>query len=211
MAFLLSYRTTPHSTTGVSPAQLFLGRSVRTRLDLLRPSVSDQVSCSQAKQKKYHDVHVRSRDFFVGQRVYARNYRGGSKWVPGTLVARRGPLSFVVQVNDGVQWHRHVDQLVESPDSPQDCSSSSVLDVPDHDLVVPSQSVEFPSVPLATSVQPTVSTTESTVVDTSTSSSDSQPASVESPSTPPRRYPRRSNRRPPLRYTDTSSLPFVSF
>ena len=146
----------------------------------------------------------------MGQRVYARNYRGGSKWVPGTLVARRGPLSFVVQVNDGVQWHRHVDQLVESPDSPQDCSSSSVLDVPDHDLVVPSQSVELPSVPLATSVQPTVSTTESTVVDTPTSS-DSQPASVESPSTPPRRYPRRDNRHPPLRYTDTSSLPFVSF
>ena len=78
-------------------------------------------------------------------------------------------------------------------------------------LVVPSQSVELPSVPIATSVQPTVSTTESTVVDTSTSSSDSQPASVESLSTPPRRYPRRSNRHPPLQYTDTSSLPFVLF
>ena len=114
--------------------RIALGRNVRTRLNLLRPSVSDRVSCSQAKQKKYHDVHVRLRDFFVGQRVYARNYRGGSKWVPGTLVARCGSLSFVVQVNDGVQWHCHVDQLVESPDSPQDCSSFSVLDVPDHDF-----------------------------------------------------------------------------
>ncbi|GBP04198.1 hypothetical protein EVAR_74040_1 [Eumeta japonica] len=31
--YLLSYRNSVHSTTGVSPAQLMLGRNVRTRLD----------------------------------------------------------------------------------------------------------------------------------------------------------------------------------
>ena len=35
--FLLSYRTTPHSTTNVAPCELFLGRKVRTQLDLLKP------------------------------------------------------------------------------------------------------------------------------------------------------------------------------
>ncbi|GBP32218.1 Uncharacterized protein K02A2.6 [Eumeta japonica] len=35
--YLLSYRNSVHSTTGVSPAQLMLGRNVRTRLDLLCP------------------------------------------------------------------------------------------------------------------------------------------------------------------------------
>ena len=37
--FLLSYRTTPHSTTGQTPAELFLRRTLRTRLDIMRPSV----------------------------------------------------------------------------------------------------------------------------------------------------------------------------
>ena len=39
---LLSYRSTPHSTTGVPPAELFLKRQLRTRLTLLKP---DQESC----------------------------------------------------------------------------------------------------------------------------------------------------------------------
>ena len=33
-AFLLAYRNAPHSTTGESPATLFLGRSLKSRLDL---------------------------------------------------------------------------------------------------------------------------------------------------------------------------------
>ena len=34
---LLSYWSTPHSTTGVPPAELFLKRQLRTRLTLLKP------------------------------------------------------------------------------------------------------------------------------------------------------------------------------
>ena len=41
--FLLTYRSTPHSTTGVSPAELFLKRPLRTCFDLLRFSVESQV------------------------------------------------------------------------------------------------------------------------------------------------------------------------
>ena len=36
--FLLSYRSTPHSTTGLSPAELFLKIPLKTRLDLLHLS-----------------------------------------------------------------------------------------------------------------------------------------------------------------------------
>ena len=34
---LMAYRTTPQSTTGVSPSELLQGRRIRTRLDLLKP------------------------------------------------------------------------------------------------------------------------------------------------------------------------------
>ena len=37
--FLLSYRNIVHSTTNETPAKLFLGRNLRTRLDLLKPDV----------------------------------------------------------------------------------------------------------------------------------------------------------------------------
>ena len=38
--FLIAYRNTPHSTTSVSPAQLLLGRPLRTRLDLVKPNLN---------------------------------------------------------------------------------------------------------------------------------------------------------------------------
>ena len=44
--FLMSYRNTPHSTTGVTPVELFLKRKVRT--SLLRPNVAERVSQNQA-------------------------------------------------------------------------------------------------------------------------------------------------------------------
>ena len=36
--FLRQYRKAPHSTTGQSPSQLFLGRTIRTRLNLVCPT-----------------------------------------------------------------------------------------------------------------------------------------------------------------------------
>ena len=38
--FLLNYRTTPQGTTGIPPAQLLMGRQLRTRLDLVIPDVA---------------------------------------------------------------------------------------------------------------------------------------------------------------------------
>ena len=53
--FLLRYRIIPHTTTGESPSMLLYGRQLRTRLDLYRPSVSDNVS-----QKQQHLMNTSS-------------------------------------------------------------------------------------------------------------------------------------------------------
>ena len=37
--FLFHYRTTPHTTTGVTPAELLVGRRLRTHLDLIHPDL----------------------------------------------------------------------------------------------------------------------------------------------------------------------------
>ena len=124
MNFLLTYRTTPHSTTNTPPCELFLGRSLRTRLDLIRPDLGMSVTQKQALQKRRHDQHCHLREFHIGQRVLVRNIRPGPRWVFGTIVKRTGPLSYVVQVSEGMLWRRHVDHLLEANDSP-------VSEVPD--------------------------------------------------------------------------------
>ncbi len=116
-SFLLSYRSTPHSTTNVTPCSLFLGRQVRTRLTLLHPGVEERVLGKQADQKSQHDSHAKLREFFPGQRVMARNIRAGQAWIPGTVIERTGPLSYVVQVA-GKLWKRHIDHLREMGDTP---------------------------------------------------------------------------------------------
>ena len=45
--FLFHYRLTPHTTTGRSPSELLMGRRLRSRLDLLQPSVAGP--CAVAK------------------------------------------------------------------------------------------------------------------------------------------------------------------
>ena len=77
--FIVAYRNMPNATTGVSPAELFLKRSLRTRLDLMRPSLRSRVEAQQAMQKNQHDRHSKDRLFDVGQSVLARNLRAGPK------------------------------------------------------------------------------------------------------------------------------------
>ena len=42
--FVLAYRSVPHAVTELSPAQLLLGRNVKTRLKLIKPDVSREVN-----------------------------------------------------------------------------------------------------------------------------------------------------------------------
>ena len=80
--FLLSYRSTPHSTTGESPAELFIGRKLRTRLSLLKPQLDNSVFEKQAKQKETL-AGCSARQFQEGDLVWSRKYKGQSKWTEG--------------------------------------------------------------------------------------------------------------------------------
>ena len=91
--FLLTYRTTPHTTTGTPPCELLMGRRLRTRWDLLKPDIERQVQWRQSKQKFRHDLHSRARWFTIGDSVMARNFRSGSAWIPGKIVQQLGPLT----------------------------------------------------------------------------------------------------------------------
>ena len=53
--FLFQYWITPHTMTGIPPAELLMGQRLHSRLDLLFPTVVQKVESKQLKQKEEHD------------------------------------------------------------------------------------------------------------------------------------------------------------
>ena len=62
--FLLTYRTTSHTTTNATPGELFLKRLLRTVWDLLRSPTKGFVERKQAEQKQHHDHRSNLRCLF---------------------------------------------------------------------------------------------------------------------------------------------------
>lgn len=110
--FLLMYRVTPHTTTGVSPSELLMGRRIRSRLDMWFPSVEKKVNEAQRKQKANRDNHKHLRVFAPEDKVLVKNFRGTEpKWLAGTVIQRDGQLSYLVRLANQVVVRRHVDHI----------------------------------------------------------------------------------------------------
>jgi hypothetical protein len=119
-SFLLGYRTSPYATTGVSPCELiFGGRKVRTRLDLVHPSVVRTAARNLARQQQNHDATgTLDTQYHTNQPVWVRWYTGNARWKPGVIVRILGPVNYDVAVGEQCS-QRHAEQLrprfIESP------------------------------------------------------------------------------------------------
>lgn len=120
--FLFKYRVTPQTTTGLSPAELLMGRRLRTHLDLLHPDMSHQIAEKQDKQKQSSSSATRK--FLVNDRLYAKDFHRKNKWIPVTVTKVTGPLSYQLLTEDGIVIRRHVAHLRYRypPDTPQEPS-----------------------------------------------------------------------------------------
>ncbi len=152
--FLFTYRITPHSSTGISPAELLMGRRLHSHLDQLRPDVSKNVEKHQMTQKYHHDSHAKARSFVIGDTVWVRNYtKSGYKWLPGIVSNYAGPVSYRIrlQENDCV-IRRHADQIrgvdkmpqqhptvIESEQVPDEVDINIDNDIEDPDQEQPQQ------------------------------------------------------------------------
>ena len=135
--FLFKYRITPHSTTGIPPAELLMGRRLRSRLDLLQPDLPSKIEYSQANQKSNHDLKKSHRTFVEGDLVYAENFTSrNQKWMPGIIDKITGPLSYVMKLSDGVTIRRHVDH-VKARESHDDDNTNSSWDYIDNNTSEP--------------------------------------------------------------------------
>ncbi|XP_058816755.1 uncharacterized protein K02A2.6-like [Topomyia yanbarensis] len=97
---LLTYRKMLHPSTGQSPSMLMFGRQIRSRLDLLLPK-------NEAGRSNNYVV----RQFQDGDRVRVRDFLSNSKWKFGRIAEKTGKLRYVVRLDDGRVWERHIDHI----------------------------------------------------------------------------------------------------
>lgn len=117
--FLLDYRNTKHSTTGVSPSMLMFGRDLHTRFSSIHPEIKDNVQkkvlSEQKKQIKYFGG--KKRQFKIGDKVIVKNYREINKvtWIPAIVEKRIGKCTYIVRVPElKLTWKRHTNQILKS-------------------------------------------------------------------------------------------------
>lgn len=81
-----SYRPTPHSTTGQSPAELLYGRRMRTLLDLMAPRHSVREEALVRKRRNFGKRTRERSSFETGALVWICIPRPGDKWIKGNVL-----------------------------------------------------------------------------------------------------------------------------
>lgn len=116
--FLFDYRNLAHSSTGVTPAKLLLGRELRNRFVLLRPLPVGDTSYELIKKQKENSFTKREDIFIIGEKVMVRDYRKGHKpWIQGVIVSESIPgITYIIDV-EGSNWKRHVNQMLKCNES----------------------------------------------------------------------------------------------
>ncbi|KAB0798063.1 hypothetical protein PPYR_09056 [Photinus pyralis] len=100
---MFRFRATPLKS-GKSPAEIYLNRPFRTKLDAMRPN----------PVQKSNDIStLRHRILKVGDRVQSRHYPTKS-WKYGIIIRKLGNLHYIVKLDDGYMIKRHINQLIKS-------------------------------------------------------------------------------------------------
>ena len=149
--FLLAYRTTPHSSTGATPAFLMFGRELKTKLPELRPNKSvldestrDRDWNQKLAGKMYGDKqrHAVDNPITPGDKVLLKNTKQSGK-----LAANFEPNPYTVQTKerqeltlkstDGTVQRRNI-SFVKPYRTPQEPDNSTRAKTPEDCVVPPS-------------------------------------------------------------------------
>uniref|UniRef100_A0A8R1HYR5 Uncharacterized protein n=1 Tax=Caenorhabditis japonica TaxID=281687 RepID=A0A8R1HYR5_CAEJA len=140
--FLLYYRSTPSNALGgLTPAEVHLGRRLRTKMSLMIPKLKLNTGSQKSSlMKDQFDKHhgTKPKHFSVNESVYAKVFeRNAWSWKPATVVQRQGRVVYMVRLNDGRERVIHANQLklrVEQTDECKDelCTTTmfDIFEVP---------------------------------------------------------------------------------
>ncbi|XP_054257479.1 uncharacterized protein K02A2.6-like [Macrosteles quadrilineatus] len=114
--FLFAFRNTPSTVTGVTPAELFLQWKPRTKLTMLKPCLLSAIDKKREAQKEAADNHQGSfRSFVEGEKVLVKSvWQEIISWIPGRILERKSPSTYVVSVLGGKIRFCHADHLRSS-------------------------------------------------------------------------------------------------
>ncbi|PAA49096.1 hypothetical protein BOX15_Mlig004385g37, partial [Macrostomum lignano] len=129
---LKTYRTSQHALTGLTPAELMIGRKLRSGLQLLRPTpvqqrddsdLRDSIAQRQAKNADYTNKRRRARDSMLqaGDWVWRQTPHRAHKLAtrlkePLKIASKAGRNTFVL--SDGTKWQ--ASRLVKCNSPPAD-------------------------------------------------------------------------------------------
>jgi hypothetical protein len=162
--FLFQYRTTPHTTTGVSPSELLMGRKLRDKLPTLpilsRPTESDWQDLTRqrdARRKEQSKVYADRRrlavesDIQPGDKVLMPKKKDNKlscnfEEEPCVVLQREGN-AVTVQTPDGVRMRNtaHVKRFVEKPVPTLGLPEADPVSVPGPTPTGPDKTVTSPS------------------------------------------------------------------
>ncbi|XP_054259844.1 uncharacterized protein K02A2.6-like [Macrosteles quadrilineatus] len=111
-SFLFAYRNTPHTATGLTPAELIFNFKPRTRLSLLKPHLATDCEAKQVKIETAANKHRGSeRSFQVGQKVFVKSVRQEElNWLPGVVTKIISNVTYLVKT-EGRSRFVHADHL----------------------------------------------------------------------------------------------------
>lgn len=100
---LYKYRSTPLAS-GKTPSELYLGRNIRTKLDSLKPP-KEKLGKIEPRKEKVRNLNE-------NDRVQARWYHNNKNtWRFGKIIKRFGNLHYLIKLDNGYIFKRHINQL----------------------------------------------------------------------------------------------------
>ncbi|KFD51197.1 hypothetical protein M513_07961 [Trichuris suis] len=137
--FLLASHITPSTVTALSPAEMLMGRKLKTCLDRLHPDYikQDAQAPTSGKERKFHP----------DEPVYIRHYESACPWTPAVISRSTGPVSYEATTPDGKSVKRHTDLIqkrVPETSPPDLTPAQSSLTQPLSDTTSPAEIADTP-------------------------------------------------------------------
>ena len=159
LTYLLAYRSMPHNTTGVSPAELLFGRKLRTKIPELNEreyvshqAVRDHDAEQKAKSKEYADRArgAKLSEIMPGDQVLVKQDKSNKLDTPFapkpfTIVEKIGN-SVVVQSQEGVKYSRNTSHVKKFHSAEEKENPENVLDKEPENVLEKEVSVDTPNV-----------------------------------------------------------------
>lgn len=101
--FLKMYRTAPNDNcpSKKSPAEIMLGRKIRTVFDLLKPVNKSEATRNTKMEEQFNRKHgAKSRNFDVKEKVYVQIHKNSNwRWEEGVIKEKVGSVNYVVAIS----------------------------------------------------------------------------------------------------------------